>query len=117
MRRIVAIGVLAASLALAGCVTNGTGSGTATPTPTTSAGQQAAAIIGKVQSTTAQICKFVPTAQTVANILASLGVSSASQLTDVATQICSAVGPAGSLKARRGVPTVAGVPVRGTRVR
>ena len=72
-------------------------------------------VVAQVQSVTTATCKFVPTAQTVANILDALGVKGASAVTDVAAQICSAVTKVG---ARRGqVPKIRGVVVRGKFVR
>ncbi len=69
MRKILLLG----TLALAGCASIPSQGG-----------------IKDIQSAAASICKFVPTAQTVANILLSSNMAVASTLA-VATAICSAV--------------------------
>lgn len=109
--------------ALVGCsTTNGT------PTiggiPITTIEQQ-------VQTDVLQICAFVPTAQTIANVVtAAVGVPGLSTAFAIATGICNAVttAPAGSISAsvsrarvmlKRGVapPTYIGVPIYGSFVR
>lgn len=103
--------VIAAALAfsLAGCASTGS----ITPT-------NVASTIAQVQSTARTICSFVPTANTVANLLSVIGFGGFSGVTAMAAQICNAVinnpmteGPGGG----RTVPRVAGVPIRGKFVR
>lgn len=78
--------------------------------------QQTAADIAQIQQATTLACSFVPTAASVASILAALypaAVAPTAAVTQVAQQICSTV----TVKsARRGAsipPTVAGVVVEG----
>lgn len=105
MKRFVILLGLASALALAGCasqpggpitVPNINGTSLTAPGGVTDA-------IKQVQTTAQQICSFVPTAQTVANVLAVFGVPGVDTATSIANQICSAVGKAG---ARRGVHTI-----------
>lgn len=108
MRKFAIVLALGAALAVSGCTWKTTG-GTA-PAPDS---KKVAEIIGKVQDATTKICKFVPTATTVANILGALGVGDYSQLTGVAQQICDAVVKKSMIRANAPRPKVAGVPVKG----
>lgn len=122
IKRLSVIAALCAVGVLASACNKTTGGNAPVPPPTTSAGQQAAEVIGKVQNTATKICGYVPTAQTVANILSALGVNSLSGLTDVAAQICSVVErskpkAAHPLARKAAPPSVAGVPIRGHFVR
>ena len=95
-----------ASLALAGCGT--TSGGSITPA-------NIDATIAQIQSVTQTVCRFAPTAGTIANIIDALGVTGAGAVGDIANQICNAVTKVG---ARRGAfPTVKGVRIRGAFVR
>ncbi len=100
MKRIIA---LAVAFGLAGCAS--------TPSSLPTQGG-----IKDIQNAAVQICRFVPTAQTVANILLSSNMTVATVL-GIATSICNAVtinpladGPG----AKNYRPHVNGVPVRGT---
>lgn len=77
------------------------------------------AIIAQIQQTTAQICSFVPTVETVAAIIAAGSGGGATPavvgVASIANAICAAVTKPAA--ARRGVPTVNGVPVNGSFVR
>lgn len=89
------------------------------PTPTPGQVDQA---ITKAQEFTRQLCGFVPTANTIANLLKVFGVNSVADLTAIAQQVCTAVAPIASTKSSRkrmavAPPTVRGVPIRGTFVR
>lgn len=102
MRKLLLASML--SLSLASCATTG-----GTPTDTN-------AIIAQIQQTTAQICAFVPTAETVAAIIAAASGGAATPavigVASIANAICAAVTkPAAK---RRGVPTVNGVPINGS---
>lgn len=89
------------------------------PPPNTPAGQKAAEIIGKVQEEARKICRFVPTANTVAKILGTFGASTFPGLVEVASQICSVVGPptAETFRRAKGPKKLRGVTIRGTYVR
>ncbi len=101
--RLFAIPFVLASLALAGCASVPSGNPITVPnitgTSLTAPGGVTDAI-RQVQTTAQQNCSFVPTAQTVANVLSMFGVPGVDTATSIANQICSAVGKAGS---RRGV--------------
>ncbi len=106
MRNIIFAGVAAASISLGGCATLGTA-----PTDITS-------FIGQIQATTAAVCAFVPTAETVASVIGAVGgpagVGIVATANGIASAICAAVAPAkqaGRLRAT--VPTVAGVVIHG----
>jgi hypothetical protein len=71
------------------------------------------ALIKQVQSITQQACAFIPTAQTVANILAAGQLNGAFV---IANAICAAV-VAPPDATRRRAPMVSGVPVNGSFVR
>lgn len=96
--------LLVACLALAGCNTTGDSA-------------QVAATIAQVQSTTRQICSFVPTARTVFSILSAFGVPGVSIAGDVATQICNAVTTAPLADGGPRQAKVNGVVIRGRFVR
>lgn len=119
MKRIGIALVVASSLALGGCFLTSKEPGTpgtvvTLPPATTPLGQQAAEVIGKVQDYTTKACSFVPTAQTVANLLASFGVGTLAGAVDVAQQICAAVGPRTASARRSSAPkTLRGIPIRG----
>jgi hypothetical protein len=69
--------------------------------------------IGDVQSLAVGVCAFLPTAETVAKILAA-GSPALATSSAIANAICSAIAPkAGS---GSGKATVAGVPIEGLRV-
>lgn len=73
MNKIVVIGaVVGAALALSACTT-------VKPTPE---------VVNKIQSETRRICKFIPTAVTIASLLR---VTSFAQVLNIATDICAAV--------------------------
>lgn len=106
MRRFLLIPALAAGLALSGCGTTG-GIGSITPDQ-----------VAQVQQTAKSICSFVPTATTVAKIIASF--AGAGGIVDVVSQaaggICDAVA-AVPKSLRRGRPTLAATPVyRGIKI-
>lgn len=103
MKRFAVLLGLISALALGGCastpgapvtVPNITGTSLTAPGGVTDA-------ISQVQTTARQICSFVPTAQTVANVLSMFGVPGVDTATSIANQICAAVGRAGV--SRRGV--------------
>lgn len=67
--------------------------------------------VAQVQQYTQAVCRFVPTAATVLSIVEAFGVTGASSVGQIATEICAAVT---SAKAARGArPKVRGVQVRG----
>lgn len=76
--------------------------------------------IQQVQAIASQVCGFIPTVSTVANIIATLtGTSAAvSSVTAIANSICSAV-TAPIARGKRGAvrPSVRGVPIHGNFVR
>lgn len=115
LKKIVTVSVLVGALALAGCKTTDSGASPTTPP----AGQQAAEIIGKVQEETRRICKFVPTAQTVASLLRVFGVGDVSGLLAVAQEVCKVVGTPTNAASRRatGPKKLKGVEIRGTYAR
>lgn len=95
--------VSATAIGLAGCVTPGgvpTSGGNAT--------------INQIIAATQQACSFAPTANTVANILATF-VPGLSMVSDVANAICGAINPPLGIMSARAprVPAVNGVKVRG----
>ena len=68
--------------------------------------------VAEIQSITVTVCGFLPTASTVANILAN-GNPIVATATAVANAICAAVVPTKSARLRAIVPTVNGVVVHG----
>jgi len=86
---------LALAITVGGCATTGTPS----------------SIVAEVQAIATQVCAYVPTAETVLNILGA-GIPGLTNATAIADAICKAVTKP---TARRGAsrPTVAGVAVRG----
>lgn len=72
--------------------------------------------VAQVQAIAQQVCAFVPTAQTVLNIISALGVPGVGIAGDIASKICTAVT---SKSARRGAaaPKLYGVTIRGNFVR
>ena len=128
MRSMILIAALASTLVVAGCAKGPSGTSpvppapgpgpVVIPAPDTPAGQKAAEIIGRVQEETRKICKFVPTAQTVANLLARFGVGTLGGLLEVAQQVCAVVGPPSSSAGRyAGRKTLRGIVIRGHYVR
>ncbi len=97
------------ALPLAGCA-GGSATGSL-PSPT-----QVQDTITQIQAITTQVCKFAPTAATVANIIDALGLHGAGAVGDIANQICSAVTKVGATR-HGGSPKVAGVRIRGKFVR
>lgn len=89
------------ALFLSGCATTGTG------------GLDIPGVIAQVQSITASVCMFIPTAETVAGILAA-GNPILGTATAVADAICAAVTKKGARLGVGAAPTVAGVPIHGT---
>lgn len=78
--------------------------------------QQTAETIAQIQKGTQIACSFVPTAASVANILAALYPAAQAPVgaaTEVAQQICSAVTAKSARRGAPAVPTVAGVVVDG----
>lgn len=74
------------------------------------------AVISQVQNTTAQVCGFVPTVQTVQSIAASFFTDGSlinSVVTQVENAICAAVKPKASARRMVSRPMVNGVPVEG----
>ena len=71
-----------------------------------------AATIAQVQQIAVQICAFIPTAATVAGILAT-GNPAVATASAAAAAICAAVTPAKAAGKLRGVPTVSGVVIHG----
>lgn len=116
MKRFAIVLGLASALAVAGCSTVPSGGPITVPnitgTTLTAPGGVTDAI-KQVQTTAQQICSFVPTAQTVANVLSVFGVPGVDTAASIANQICSAVGKAGS---RRGVRMKAAIARGGKRV-
>lgn len=111
MRKFVLAALAASSIALGGCATTG---GLA-PTDITS-------FVAQVQATTSAVCSFVPTAETVASIISTLGGPAGAAIVGtangIASAICAAVAPAAPGKASSrlraaGPPTVAGVVIHG----
>lgn len=105
MRNLAATALLSASLLLGGCATFG-GGGTAPNWD---------ALVTQVQQAAAAVCSFVPTAQTVLDIL-SLGHPAFATASQIAGAICASV--SAPRQARRAgespaPPTVGGVVVRG----
>lgn len=102
MRKFLMAIPLAAALTFGGCATTGTNID----------------IIAAVQAATVQACKFLPTAQTVADIFAA-GNPLLVTASAVAVAICAAVSPQALAAKKRGgaAPTVAGVVVHGKFVR
>lgn len=107
LRRIMFAAATSSMLLLAGCAHNPDGS----VNPGASIGN----VIAETQSIATQICRFVPTAQTVANIL-SAGNPALQTAGSIASAICNAVS---ATTARRGAvaPNVAGVRIAGHFVR
>lgn len=92
------------------------GSPTGTPTTPGTIGDQTQAVIKQVQDVATNVCRFVPTAATVAGIIATFtgGGGVSDTVTQVANAICAAVS---SKSAVRGRPVrVNGVIVKGYRV-
>ena len=126
MKKTIKLGVvLGAFLLLAACKTTGSTPGTVVPsTPEIT---KVSETIAKVQTTARKICAFVPTANTVASILASFGVSSLTQATGIASDICNALSERKLMAARPGLermqyrkvspPSVNGVVIQGRFVR
>ena len=100
MRKLFMSGVFA--LSLAGCSTLGSGG----------APVDLAGFIAQVQATTSAVCAFLPTAETVAGIIAT-GNPIVTTAGAVANAICAAVAPAKAGKLRAAQPTVAGVAIHG----
>lgn len=78
--------------------------------------QQTAETIAQIQKGTQVACSFVPTAASVANILAALYPAAQAPVgaaTEVAQQICSAVTAKSARRGGSSAPTVAGVVVDG----
>lgn len=78
--------------------------------------QQTAETIAQIQKGTQVACSFVPTAASVANILAALYPAAQAPVgaaTEVAQQICSAVTAKSARHGGSSAPTVAGVVVDG----
>jgi len=78
--------------------------------------QQTAETIATVQNATQVACSFVPTAASVANILAALypaAVAPVGAATTVAQQVCDAVTAKSAHRGAALAPTVAGVVVEG----
>ena len=99
---IIRAAILSTTLAMGGCATMG-----GTPVDLTS-------FVAQVQATTSAVCSFLPTAETVASIIAT-GNPIVTTAGAVASAICAAVAPAkvaGKLK-RATAPTVAGVAIHG----
>lgn len=69
--------------------------------------------IGQVQSLAVGVCAFLPTAETVARILAA-GSPALATSSAIANAICAAISPKAGVAA--GKATVAGVPIEGLRV-
>ena len=91
------------ALSLAGCSTLGTGGA---PLDLTS-------FIAQVQATSSAVCSFLPTAETVASIIAT-GNPIVTTANAVANAICAAVAPAKAAgKLRASQPAVAGVAIHG----
>jgi hypothetical protein len=99
MKKILLAAAAAWAVSLGGCTTTGT--------------FDLATFVSQVQSTTNAVCAFIPTAETVANIVAT-GNPIVATADAVANAICDAVRPktTGRLRAP-GPPTVAGVVVHG----
>lgn len=76
--------------------------------------------VGEIQSTTVQICKFVPTVQTVLNLLA-LAQPGLSGVGQIASAICASVAkePSGVARAPAPIPApqIGGVNIQGYFVR
>lgn len=111
MKNFALIACLALGLGLAGCATTTdptTGQTTTTLDPT---GVQAT--ISKVQTVTATLCRFIPTAATVAGILTKGSPNTIASAETIANAICSALAPAQSARLR-GAPMVDGVVIHGT---
>jgi len=98
MRKIIPI---VAVLMLGGCATMPGGGGSL------------AAQIAQAQAIAQQVCRFLPTAATVAGLF-NAGIGSA---IEVANAVCAAVTPQPGARVARGVPVVRGVPIRGQFVR
>lgn len=105
MRKFIVSTFLAGSLALAGCA------GTTIPTLDPN-------VVSQVQTTAAQICGFLPTVTTVANVIAALvgAGNTVSTITSAAQGICNAVT---TKSARRGgvAPSFMGVAIQGKFIR
>jgi hypothetical protein len=108
LRKLTLAAVAASSIALGGCATTGSA-----PTDITS-------FVAQVQATTSAVCAFVPTAETVASIISTLGGPAGATIVGtangIASAICAAVAPvkaAGKLHRAVAPPTVAGVVIHG----
>lgn len=112
MRNLVVAAAL--SLALAACATTAPST---SPAPTIG-GADPAAIVAQVQAATTTACKFLPTAQTVLNLVSAFtDVSALGPVAAMAQAICNAVASPTARLARRGPPRVRGVAVKGKFVR
>lgn len=101
MTRLVAVAALCGSILLGGCATTGGPGG----------GIDLAALAAQVQQITTQACRFLPTAQTVANIVSA---GFAAQPFAIANAICAAVtAPPTVARGKVAPPHVGGVVVRG----
>lgn len=78
----------------------------------TSQGGFTAITIASVQQAAVNSCKFLPTAETVTNIIAA-GVPGLSTAALVADAICAAVVPSSAMAAAPGGPSVGGVAIKG----
>jgi hypothetical protein len=103
----------ALSLSLAACATTSLPGPSGSPAPT-AGGSNAGAIVSQVQSATVAACKFLPTAQTVLNIVSTFtDVSALGPVASVAQAICNAVAAPPGRLGRRGTPRVHGVAIKG----
>ena len=96
MRKFIIAAALAGTTLFSGCTT-----GSITPT----------VVVTDVQQATVALCAFLPTALTVANIIAA-GNPALATATEIATAICAAVTPKAAIR-NGAVPMVGGVPVAG----
>lgn len=72
-------------------------------------------IVKRTQEIATQVCSFVPTAETIINIL-NLKNPLLQSGTDIANAICSAVGPNAAPRVAPGGPKVGGIPIKGERI-
>lgn len=113
MKKILIALVLAGSLAACGTVPGGNGPA---PTPTPIATD---ATITAIQQAAVKVCGFLPTVQTVADIVTTFtgGGALVALVGNVANAICNAVKPALGARERAEVPAVNGVVIHGKFVR
>lgn len=113
MRNIIA--AVAISLSIVGCTTMPPG----IPFPVLPGGGDPGAIVTQVQTTAQQICRFVPTAETILGVIGTFTtVPFAGLATQAADAICAAVNRAGvSRGGKRIVPRVNGIAIKGKFVR